>query len=196
MKTSTLSGPSGSTPGFSSRSSSQAAMAPPPRCRRTMFSGISSTRDWRALRSRCRSLAVSGMGPSLRGPIVSEQLAVNEGRHGFAGAARAVGGMGAISGPPSLLSGEDLADGLGEGVERDGLADDGVHGGRLLAPDVHEIAEAGQHDDRLVGRQLLDRGGELVAAHLRHRAVGEDEVEAAGHELVETLQAVDGALHG
>ena len=60
---------------------------------------------------------------------------------------------------------------------------------RLLALGIHEVAEAGEHDDRRVGRQLLDGGGELVAAHLRHRAVGHDEVELARQELVETLDA-------
>src|SRR4051794_15631460 len=80
------------------------------------------------------------MDPSLRGPIVSD-----------------------------LVARDDLADGLGEGVDCDGLADDGVHGGRPLALHVHEIAEAGQHDDRLAGGDLLDRGGQLITTHLRHR---------------------------
>src|SRR5512145_1058744 len=62
VKTRTLSGPSGSTPGGISRSSSQEARAPPPRYLRVTVSGSSSDRVCRVVRSMCRSLAVIAIG--------------------------------------------------------------------------------------------------------------------------------------
>jgi len=58
MKTSTLSGPSGSTPGGMSRKRTWAASAPPPRYLRITASGISSIRVCRVERSTCRSFAL------------------------------------------------------------------------------------------------------------------------------------------
>src|SRR6266446_4608978 len=91
-------------------------------------------------------------------------------------------------------AGGDLPDRLAEGVEGDGLAHDGVDAPRALALGAHEIAEAREHDDGDVRRGLLDGRRQLVAAHLRHRAVGHDQLETAGREPGEPLAAVRGGL--
>src|SRR5438874_296748 len=60
--------------------------------------------------------------------------------------------------------------------EGEGFAHDEIDSLRLLSGAEHEVAEAGEEDDRLLRVEFLDLGGELIAVHHGHRAIGHYEI--------------------
>ena len=66
-----------------------------------------------------------------------------------------------------------------------------IHPVGLLPGAAHQVAKAGEQDDRLVRIDFLDLAGEHVAIHFRHGAVREDEVKCAGPVFFQAFAAVE-----
>ena len=82
---------------------------------------------------------------------------------------------------------EKFADGRAQRIDGDRFAEDDVDGLRLRAGDFDQGAKAGEHDHRDVLIQLLDKARSLIAAHLRHDAVEDDEIEVVPAKFFQRL---------
>ena len=84
---------------------------------------------------------------------------------------------------------EKSPDCLAQGGERDRLAKDHIDCRRLRSRHLDQGAKAGEHDHRDVFIHLFDKARSLIAAHLRHDAVEDNEVEEISAKFFQSLAA-------
>ena len=80
-----------------------------------------------------------------------------------------------------------FVDGLAERIERDRFIEDDIHRRRLRAADFDQRPKAGEHDHGDIVSHLLDESRRLIAAHLRHHAIENDEIEIVALEFFQGL---------
>jgi hypothetical protein len=81
-----------------------------------------------------------------------------------------------------------------EGGLSDRLADHAIHAAWPVCRLIHQVTEAGEHDDPQVRPQLFSPQCELVPGHLGHRAVGDDQIECPGAQLDQSGRATRGGF--
>src|ERR1700730_7332688 len=82
---------------------------------------------------------------------------------------------------------EKFAYGFAQRIDCNGFAKDDIHGLWLRARDFDQSAKTGEHDDRDVLIELLDKAGRLIAAHLRHDAVENNEIKVIPAKFFQRL---------
>ena len=82
---------------------------------------------------------------------------------------------------------EKFFDGLAERIERDRFVQDDIHRRRLRAGDFDQRAKACEHDHRDVVFHLFDESRRLIATHLRHHAIENDEIEVVALKFFQGL---------
>src|SRR3954452_19121069 len=91
---------------------------------------------------------------------------------------------------------EEFADGFAQRIEGDWFAQNDVDCGRFRSADFNQGAEASEHDYRDSVIDLLDETGGLIAAHLRHDAVEDYEIEPVPAKFLQAFAAACGGGNG